>query len=470
MPRKLLFGVAYSAWFAFVFLLLTWLTFPWSKVRDQAIVGAHSGGTSLQMSSLSAGPFGAEVKDLSVAPLAKGGEAKAPWLQADRVKLETGPIAMLKGALEYRAIASEGKVRLGELLQRMIGATGSTGLDADLYGGEFEAEVEGDESSARIKIEAKKLDLSQYPIRAGMFEADPTGSLNSNIDVVWNWEDPRKTSGSVDIELGSLVLAGFKASGFAMPQAAFDRSEAHLKIKSGKAEFRDTSFESEVVTAEVGGFITLKKKFMRSTLSLNVKFKVRDNLDSLLQLAVGKDPRHRDDEGWYHYQILGNLKRPNVRPSPIKRRGSAPAPRPPVADTGDDDDDDDSEPRTKRRVKDRRARGGDDAIERPAADDERRKELEERRTKLREERRARRERQREARRKRALDRAAQLDPNALEDIEPIQPGDDIERVNEPDLPEDLEIDGDFNEGDGDFNEGDGTDYNNDGGDGGDYQD
>jgi hypothetical protein len=311
-------------------------------------------------------------------------------------------------------------------------------------------------------VDAKNLDLSQYPVRAGMFEADPTGALDSNIDVLWNWSDPRKTSGSVDIDISNFVLAGFKASGFAIPQAVFDRSEAHLKIKSGKAEFRETAFESEVVTAEVGGFITLKKRFMRSTLSLNLKFKVRPDLDGLLKLAVGKNARHRDDQGWYHYQVLGSLARPNLRPSPIGKRGGGKARKPPAPrDLGDDDDD--SEPRPSSRVKDRRSRYRDDAVERPAVDENRRQELEDRRTRLREERRARRERQRDARRKKALDRAAQLDPSTLEDL---QPSDDIERVNEP---EDLEVEqdfgepqGEFNDGDGDFNEGDGSD--------GDYQD
>ncbi len=464
---RILYAAAYTAWFMFVFVVLTWITFPWSKVRDQAIVAAHSGGTNLQMSSLSAGPFGATVKGLSVAGEAKkGAEPRAPWLQADKVKLKTGPIAMLEGALEYRAIAAEGRISLAELMQRMIEATGSTGLAADLYGGELDARVEGDEKSSRFEVDAKKLDLSKYPIRAGMFEADPTGALDSDIDVVWNWDDPRKTSGSVDIEFSDLVLAGFKASGVAMPQAAFDRSEAHLKIKSGKAEFRETAFESEVVTAEVGGFITLKKKLMRSTLSLNLKFKVKPDLDGLVKLAVGKNARHRDDDGWYHYQVLGSLARPNLRPSPLRKRGSSKRPPPPTATSmGDDDDDDDDDRPTKQQVKDRRRRGGDDAVERRGVDDDRRKELEERRNRLREERRARRERQREARRKKALDNAATLDPNTLEDIEPILPDEDMERVNEPD---DLEVEGDFNEGDGGFNDGDGGDgdYN----DGGDYQD
>jgi type II secretion system protein N len=461
-PRILLTAAAYSAWFAFVFVVLTWVTFPWSKVRDQAMVAAHSGDINLQMDSMRAGPFGATVSGLSVGSLAMDGEGKSPWVQATRAKLKTGPISLFSGAMEYRAIVREGKVGTAELIQRLVAATGSTRLDADMYGGSVDAEVEGDDKTTRFKVDAKNLDLSQYPVRAGMFEADPTGALDSNIDVLWNWSDPRKTSGSVDIDISNFVLAGFKASGFAIPQAAFDRSEAHLKIKSGKAEFRETAFESEVVTAEVGGFITLKKGFMRSTLSLNLKFKVRPDLDGLLKLAVGKNARHRDDQGWYHYQVLGSLARPNLRPSPIGKRGGSKARKPPAPrDLGDDDDD--SEPRPSSRVKDRRSRDGDDAVERPAVDENRRQELEDRRTRLREERRARRERQREARRKKALDRAAQLDPSTLEDL---QPSDDVERVNEP---EDLEVEqdfgepqGEFNDGDGDFNEGDGSD--------GDYQD
>ncbi len=464
--REALHALAYSAWFVLVFVTLTWLTFPWSKIRDQAMVAAHDTGTNLQLSALDAGVFGAKVKGLSVGPLSRDGQPRAPWLTAERAKLKTWPIALLKGATEHRAIQAEGGVKLSERLQRMIAVTGKTSLDADMYDGSLSLDVEGDAKASRLQVVAKKLNLAKYPVRAGMFVADPTGSLNSKIDVVWNWQDPRKTSGAVDLEFGSLVLAGFKAGGFSLPQATFDRSEAHLKIKSGRAEFRDTSFESDVASAEVGGFITLKKRLMRSTLSLNLKFKVKPELDGLVKLAVGKNANHRDEEGWYHYQVLGNLAKPRLRPSPIGNKRGTSKPRRPLAALPENDDDDSEPQPTRSSVKDRRVRGAGGAVERPGVDDDRRRELEERRSRLREERRERRDRQREARRRKALDRAAKLDPQTVEDIEPIPPADDFERVNERDLPEDIEIEGDFNEGDGSFDNESDSDLN----DGGDYQD
>lgn len=463
--RRILVGLGYTAWFAFVFTTLTWLTFPWSKVRDQVVVAAHQGGTNLQMDGLSAGPFGAKVKGLSVGPVATSGEAPVTWVTADVLKLKTGPFAMMRTAMEYRAIASEGRVKTGEMIQRLVGAAGSTGLVGDVYGGSLDAQVDGDAKSSRFELEGKGLDVSGFPMKFGMFKADPSGALDSNIDVIWNWDDPRKTSGTVDLEFSKLVLDKLP---FGFPTASFDRAEAHLRIKSGKAEFRDTAFESEVASAEVGGFVTLRKNLMRSNLSLNVKFRVKAEFDNLLSMAVGKNPRHKDDEGWYHYQILGTLVRPRPKAAPIGGRGKASKRTPPPSLPPQNDDDDD-EPKS--RVNDRRSRKTGDAVDRSSVGDDKRRELEERRERLREERRARRERQREARRQRALERASQIDPNALEDIQPQGLPDDFERTNEPALPDDVEVEGDFNDGDGDFGDGGDGDFG-DGGDGsdGDYQD
>lgn len=441
--RKILIGLGYSAWFLFLFVLLTWFTFPWSRVRDQAIVQAHDAGWELRIDSLGSAVVGLKAKGVALAKSSDDDESPNPDIVAfDKVKVKTGIGGAIATGLALRGVASEGGTSPSDLAKRILDAAGAFDISAKLYGGKVNARVESGEDVARFKVEGDDVDLAKYVLQTETFSADPRGSLNADADVTWHWEDPKKTSGSVDLVLDDLVISGLKVGIFGLPETAFSRSEAHVKFTRGKAEFRDTEFEADEVQVVVEGFVTLSKSVMRSRLSLKVRFKLREDLDQLAKISLGANPAHKDDDGWFHYQVNGTLQRPRFRPSPAsvraaKRGGSSPSRR---STRADEDDDDDMTP-NRRTAK---PRTGGDKIERQPMSSDQRADTEEERERLREERLQRREERRERREelmRRRRERQSELDGTRSDGrvgttTPDFELQDDVPRTN---FPEDEEI-------------------------------
>jgi hypothetical protein len=437
--RKILIGLGYSAWFTFLFILLTWFTFPWSRVKDRVMVQASDAGWDLRVDSLGSAVVGLKGKGVSLAKSPSGDDAPpAPLFVFDKIKIKTGVFGAMRTGMALRGVASEGGVTPSELVQRILGAAGTIDAVGKLYGGKLDLAVASEEEAARIALEADKVDLSRYVLTTSAFEADPRGKLRVDGDVTWHWEDPKKTSGNLDVVIDDLVVAGLKVSFLTLPEMAFSRSEAHLKFGRGKAEFRDTAFEADEVQAVVEGFVTLSNNVMRSRLSLKLRFKLRDDLDGLTKVTMGANPTHKDSEGWYHYQVNGTLGRPRLRESPTSvRRGSSSSTsrRPGTTSrggSGDDDDDDD----VKSERRDRRTGGsrtGGDKVDREPMSDSEKADLDAERARLREERLQRRE-DRRARREelmqRRRERQADLDGGTA-GTAGVGAVDDIDRTNYP---------------------------------------
>lgn len=393
---KLLAAFAgYGLWFVGLYLALTWLTFPWSRIEDQATVAASDAGWALEFGDVGSAFFGVWTKDVSLSPAApqEGESEQAPSgllgvLLGDGIKLDYARIKMpmtqvLSAGLTLRAALSDGRLSVGSLLD----SAGRIDLDARFWDGELALGVESDPGSTRIEVDARDISLEDYTLRLGFISADPQGTLRSKGTIVWDKEDPKKSSGGMDLFLDSLIIPGLPIVG----DVAFSKSEGHIKLTRGRAELRDTSLEADEVQAVVEGFVTLSKNIERSRLSLKLRFKVRDDLDLMVNGAMMGNTRHKDSGGWYHYQVSGTLAKPRFRPSAAAaRRGkrSPTQPRKAAEDPSDDDTRDEPQP----------SRTNDSGrIERPSVSKSDREDADSRREQLREERARRREERKERR-------------------------------------------------------------------------
>jgi type II secretion system protein N len=385
VAQRLLEFLGYSLWFSVIFMLLTWLTFPWSRVRDHAMIAAHDSGIGLQLDSLRASTSSVKARGLHLSSVAEDAE---PWLSLDTLRVGSSTSGVISAALALRAMMQESSPsNSAEASRRVLNALGQLKIDADLYDGEFKLLAESDGEVSRINSQLEKLSLDDYTVALRSFAANPRGKLKGGSDITWHWEDAKKSSGSIDMVANGLILDGLTVAGFGLPETAFDRSEAHIKISRGRAEFRDTAFDSDVVQVVVEGYINLNTELPRSRLALRMRFKVRDDLDGLLKVQFGSNPRHKDTRGWYHYQVNGTLKRPRLRESPAAaRRGrkekapKAPTTTKPTAASSTDNE-----------------TPGEDSGSNGDLQEARRQELDEERERLREERTRRREERKDKR-------------------------------------------------------------------------
>ena len=428
--RPVLLALGYSAWFGLLFVVFTWITFPWGKVADQLTVAAADRGVAFQATKLRPAIVGASAKGLIIGSL--GGEETAPWLQAESLKARTGLSGGLGALMEVRAIsAAGGAANTTDLVKRLLGALGEVSVTGDLYGADLDLSLADEQGEAmRLALATGRFDLSAYPIQSDSFAASPTGRLKADADVLWHWEDPKKSSGTIDLTFDHLHLTGFKVSGFALPETTFDRAEAHLKLGKGRAEFRNTAFESEVVEAQIEGFINLRKDIQRSTLALRVKFKVREDLEGLLSMAgLRKDSRNRDQDGWFHYEVQGRLLKPRFKERRVNRPSSRQT-KPTPASLEEVD-----EPEEKRRKPTRPppASSDNEPISRGEMTDERKTEIEEERQRLREERLKRREERRKKREELMQQRQERVNVPEDEDEEEDVPTSVTPPIQRPDL-------------------------------------
>ncbi len=325
ITRRVLDTCGYSLWFVALFAVLTWLTFPWSRVRDQAIVAAADAGTSLQLDAVRLSPWGIKAKGLAVG---SGAVDSQPWISFDKLSIGTSASGLLSAALAARSMTGpSAPSNSAETSHLFLESLGDVTVDGELYGGELELRAESDSEVSRITSNLDKVNLENYRVALRTFSANPTGRLNGSSDVTWHWQDAKKSSGNIDLVANSLVFQGLTVAGFGLPETAFNRSEMHIKINRGRAELRDTVFDSDVIQVVVEGYANLNTQLSRSRLALRLRFKVRDDLDGLLKVQFGSNPRHKDSKGWYHYQVNGTVSRPRLRESPAAaRRGRKPSP------------------------------------------------------------------------------------------------------------------------------------------------
>lgn len=442
--KPLMRYVGYSAWFSLMFTIFLWFTFPWAKVADKLTIAAADNNIAFSTLKLRPSVVGARARGLLVGPLDKGGGG-SPWLQAEKLTVKSSIGGAIGAALAVKRISSEGgAASQRELLHRLMSALGEINADGEMYGGEVDLDLsDQDKEAMRIALATGRLDLSAYPLPAGL-SGTPKGRLQADADVLWHWEDSKKTSGSVDLRFTDLQLEGIKIAGMGLPAMTFDRAEAHLKMAKGRAEFRNTAFEGDVFNLEVEGFINLKTNLLASTLSLRVKFKVREDLEGLLSVGgLKKDSRHRDKDGWFHYQGQGRVTKPRFTERRVARsnkgRGSKNSDK-----VVSDEDDTSPAPRRSSRRTTKRGTPDEDEEEEPISRDpmseERRLEIEEQRSALREERLKRRE-ERRAKREELMETRRE----ARENGEGVEPMDNGRIIHRPSLTEDFDRTNDLDE-------------------------
>ena len=462
----------YGLWLVGLYLLLTWVTFPWSRIEEQTIVAASDAGWALEFEDVGSAFFGVWAKGINLQPATddEGNPTEASGVLAG---LLSGGIEIDKARIKMpmSRLPTAGYLFLSELLEgrlaprEVLSSAGKIEVEAAFWNGSFAVDLETDPESNRVEIDIQDISLDDYEFRGGFISADPQGTLRSKGNVTWNKEDPKKSSGGIDLFLDSLTVPGLPVVG----DVAFSKSEGHIKLSRGRAEIRDTALEADEIQAVIEGFATLSKNIERSRLSIKLRFKVREDLDPLVNAAMMGNTRHKADDGWYHYQISGTLAKPRFRPSPAAARRGKRSPAKSRTSSSDREQNDLNDEVESRQT------NTSGRIERPSVTKEDRDDSESRREQLRDERTRRRkerkERREEMMRKRkerqeelggqggaarpSIDNAAFILPD---DIRPSQMDQDEEQglepgdEEEPGDEQDEEGGEDFEEEEGDYEE------------------
>jgi type II secretion system protein N len=220
--------------------------------------------------------------------------------------------------------------------------------------------------------DTEDFDLTKVPLNGDGWSAALAGSLNLLADVIHDTEDPKQSSGHIEVRIDGLELTQATISGFELMATKFSEAVLRFDIEDGKATVTEGKFVGDLLEIQIEGDIRLRKKLERSRLALTIKIKLDDSLDKFAQMDPSMK-RARDSDGFYNFRGSGTLANPNFRANGARST---------AADRGDDT----SFSKPKRESGDRSISGSDDRRK------QRKDRIKKRRERMKERRRKRRDR------------------------------------------------------------------------------
>ena len=361
--QKLMLAFLGLIWSAGFFLLGLNLTFPGDQLKDFLVYTVDSetrGDLLLDLAGTS--PWrgtGVTLDEPRLYSIPKGrrGEEPVPelLLQADEVSVRALP-------------------------GKLIGGDVGVAFDAELYGGDLSGTVVQEDGVSEVVADVEGLDLGRYPMDFDSGSINLAGTIQGVIDVVFDADDVKRSSGSIDFEFPGLALGeGSSAGGFDLPAMTFSKAVLSFDIDDGTAEVDEGVFLSDVLEAEFSGEVSLATPLKRSRLALDVELRLLDEKLSTLADLYGDMKRSKTDDGAYVGGIIGTFERPSWRWDRGASSGRTSTGRATTIRTPRDDFDPDVDPELRRedrqeRIRERRDRlrdeqGGGTPV-RPRSDDE----------------------------------------------------------------------------------------------------
>lgn len=349
MMRILAWGLGGVFWTLAFFFLGLYITFPSDTVRERIeyqSVLAFDKEFSLAVGSVHPWFTGARLEDVTLHSLKRGrrtrdnpdpGYDRTPVVTATSLVLKARPVAWV---MRHPAI----------------------GWSASLLGGTFAGGYEAAETAVDMDFSLSGIDLAQLPFDSPDRQLHFTGTLDGDATFHFDSEDIKTSTGTFTLSAEGFGLAsGSTLSGFQLPEASFTRAQITAAMDNGKLVLSEGTFEGPVLSAELGGDITMNKKLSRSRYRLDLAFTLPEEFDKLAQLST-QLKRSKDEEGRYHCSVSGQLTAPSFRCGKVtgRRTTTDQVDRPSVtgASGGADDDASDEERRAAReeRIKERRER------------------------------------------------------------------------------------------------------------------
>lgn len=281
--------VGYVAFFAAVFVLSLYWSFPWDAAKERALALAS------EQSGL----------------LIEADDVSPSWgtgLVARGVRIRTRPAAAPIELSELTARA--------HLLPLLSGGRGVS-LDFPIARGEIDAAIVRSGALLAVEGEASNLELGLIEGLKDAIGLPLGGNLSLTADVELSTEDPTRSEGEITIVgRGLEILKGGKISGFPVPALAVGDLSWSLPIEEGVATLANQEVRGENIELMLDGQIILDQVPKRSRLNLTVRFKPTSAFlkrEPVLGALLNNIRRAKGPDGFYGYRLTGTFMRPRFR-------------------------------------------------------------------------------------------------------------------------------------------------------------
>lgn len=179
----------------------------------------------------------------------------------------------------------------------------------------------------RITVSAKNYglnDLTGYAISS--YAANPAtnplivplleqvevrGSLNANVALHLDLEDPTASDGSLDVSIDKFVLA-MNAPDFTIDDQKFEKAAVKADLSAGSLKIQEGSeFSSQDIAVKINGDLNLKTPLLNSAMNLAIPLQIKGALKQQFGFLIDAMLKGTSD-GNIPLQVRGTLMRPSV--------------------------------------------------------------------------------------------------------------------------------------------------------------
>lgn len=304
---QIILGYALFALVAFVFFF--YLTFPYEGVKDRVVAEARAQGYELHIRSMGPGLFGITAHDV-LFKSAKPAQQVAGMPEQESQALEIESISVRPSLFPLGAAFHANA--LGGTASGSIGGLSSLVIDADLD--ELDLSLGNLPGFTGLQL-AGQLDGS---LSLKIPRTAPTGAKTPPEP------DMGQASGSLDLEGSDVTINGGtvvvpmygQPTPMDLPKIILGNLDAKVEFDKGQGKLETLTAKSSDLDLSGQGTVKLAKRVEYSELSLQLRFKVQDDLKKRLgpmSMALSVLQRDPKDPTYNSARVTGFLGRPNFR-------------------------------------------------------------------------------------------------------------------------------------------------------------
>ena len=304
--------VCYAILFVVSFLFFVYLTFPFNIIKESVVMKLNK-ATGLNIAVYDLSPsllLGVEAQGVSL-KTPTGQEVKFSVVEVSLSTLHLF-IGRLRCVLEVQD-AQENPLEVAA-------GFGLFSLIADATSGKPPL-------PDKITVKASNYglnDLTAYALSfyAGKASTNPLivplleqmevrGSLNVDIKLALNLEDPTASDGSLDLNIGEFVLA-MNAPDFTIDDQIFEKALIKANLSGGSLKIQeDSEFSSQDISVQISGNLDLKTPLPSSVMNLSIPLQIKGALKDQFGFLIDAMLKGTSD-GNIPLQVRGTLLRPSV--------------------------------------------------------------------------------------------------------------------------------------------------------------
>ena len=137
------------------------------------------------------------------------------------------------------------------------------------------------------------------------------GSLNTDIALSLDWEDPTASDGNLDLSIDKFALA-MNTPDFTIDDQIFEKALVKASLSGGSLKIQEGSeFSSQDISVRISGNLNFKTPLPNSVMNLSIPLQIKGALQDQFGFLIDAMLKGTSD-GNIPLQVRGTLRRPSV--------------------------------------------------------------------------------------------------------------------------------------------------------------